>query len=186
LHTSGSLSSEVLRPLGAYRMSAGSCHPLQSFESPARAVALIKQSYFCIEGERRAAGAARRLVRSLGARYFEIPTEMKGLYHAAAVLASGGVVSLVSISLELFARCGLSPGESRRVLLPLIEGTVANVRAVGPARALTGPVRRSDTRTIQRNIDALAATDSRWLQIYMLLTERAIQLKSRESRESRV
>jgi predicted short-subunit dehydrogenase-like oxidoreductase (DUF2520 family) len=181
LHTSGALSSEVLGPLTAFNMSTGSCHPLQSFSSPARALALVSQSYFCIEGKPRAVRAARRLVRRIGARHFEIPTGMKGLYHAAAVMASGGIVSLISISLEMLAQCGLDETKSKRVLLPLVEGTIANVRALGPGRALTGPVRRGDTKTIERNIEAIAPLDSRWLRIYMLLTEQAATLKSGES-----
>lgn len=177
LHTSGALSSEALSPLTDCEISTGSCHPLQSFETPARALALVRQSYFCIEGKPRAVRAARRLVRSLGAGHFEVPTDMKALYHAAAVMASAGVVSLLSISLEALARCGLDEKKSRRVLLPLVEGTVANVRAVGTARALTGPARRGDVKTIERNIEALARVDKRWLQIYLLL----IQKKSGES-----
>ena len=111
---------------------------------------------------------------------------MKELYHAAAVMASGGVVSLLSISLEMLARCGLDEHKSRRVLLPLVEATVANVRSIGPVRALTGPVRRGDTKTIERNKRALAEIDSRWLQIYQLLTENSLaSLASRESSASR-
>jgi predicted short-subunit dehydrogenase-like oxidoreductase (DUF2520 family) len=169
LHTSGALSSEALSPLADWRMSAGSCHPLQTFAVPARALALVRRSYFCIEGHPRAVRAARRLVRSIGARHFEVPTNMKPLYHAAAVLASGGVVSLLSVSLEALAHCGLDEKQSRKILLPLVEGTVENVREVGPVRALTGPVQRGDRKTIERNMEALARIDERWLQIYRSL-----------------
>src|SRR5437764_1481193 len=82
---------------------------------------------------------ARRFVKAIGARYFEIPTEQKSLYHAAAVMASGGVTALVSASLEMLAHCGLPEKEARRVLLPLVEGTLKNIGAVGAAKALTGP-----------------------------------------------
>jgi predicted short-subunit dehydrogenase-like oxidoreductase (DUF2520 family) len=176
LHTSGALASDVLEPLVALGFSVGSCHPLQTFESPARAIDRARASYFCIEGEARAVRAARKLVRRVGARHFEIPTEMKSLYHAAAVMASGGVVALFSISLEMLARCGLDEAESKKVLLPLIEGTIANVRALGPARALTGPVRRGDTGTVERNMKALAAIDSSWLEVYRLLAARSLSL----------
>src|SRR6185436_6425227 len=132
--------------------------------------------YFCIEGEARAIRVARRLVRGIGARYFEIPTEMKSLYHAAAVMASGGVVSLLSFSLEMLVRCGLSASEAQRVLLPLVEGTVANVSAIGPERALTGPVRRGDSGTVARNLAALRSVDSDAAALYRLLAQRAVLL----------
>jgi predicted short-subunit dehydrogenase-like oxidoreductase (DUF2520 family) len=123
--------------------------------------------------------AARRLVKKIGAHHFEIPTEMKSLYHAAAVMASGGVTALVSISLEMLARCGLSEAQARRVLLPLVEGTVANIHAVGPARALTGPVRRGDAGTVTRNLHALAAVDASWREIYRQLAARGLVLAER-------
>ena len=176
LHTSGALTSTSLARLIPHGFSVGSCHPLQTFESPARALNLAPSSYFCIEGEPEAVRAARKLVRGIGARYFEIPTEMKSLYHAAAVMASGGIVALVSISLEMLARCGLTEAQSKKVLLPLVEGTIANVRAVGPALALTGPIRRGDTGTVERNMKALAAVDSDWLELYRLLAARSLAL----------
>jgi len=176
LHTSGALTSGALSRLVLHGMSIGSCHPLQTFESPARALASAPASYFCIEGEPKAMRAARRLVRAIGARYFEIPTGMKSLYHAAAVMASGGVVALLSVSLDLLARCGLSDTESKKVLLPLVEGTIANLRAVGPRRALTGPVRRGDAGTVKRNMEALSSVDPDWLELYRLLAVRSLAL----------
>jgi predicted short-subunit dehydrogenase-like oxidoreductase (DUF2520 family) len=149
---------------------------LQTFENPLRACAVISQSYFCIEGDRQAARRARAFVRHIGARSFEIPTSMKPLYHAAAVMASGGVTALLSASLEALQHCGLSEARARQVLLPLTEATVANVRAVGPQRALTGPLRRGDVGTVQRNLEALAAIDPQGLAVYRLLATRSLSL----------
>ena len=176
MHTSGALSSDALHGLVAHKIAVASCHPLQTFQSPRRAISLLPGSYFCIEGQPQAVRRARKLVRDIGARYFEIPTEMKSLYHAAAVVASGGVTALVSISLELMMKCELSESEAKKVLLPLVEGTVSNIRAVGPARSLTGPVSRGDTGTIERNLKAVAAVDPAWLEIYRLLAARSITL----------
>jgi predicted short-subunit dehydrogenase-like oxidoreductase (DUF2520 family) len=173
---SGAVSSEVLAPLDGLGFQTGSCHPLQAFESPQSAVAKIQSSYFCIEGSPGAVRAARRLVGRMGASYFEIATAMKGLYHAAAVMASGGVTALVSISIEMLSRCGLSDDEAARVLMPLVEGTIANVRSVGAARALTGPVRRGDAGTVERNLKAINETEPDWVEVYRLLSRRAVTL----------
>lgn len=181
LHTSGALASDALARLSERGLSAGSCHPLQTFESPARALEIIPNSYFCIEGEPRAVRAARQLVRRMGARYFEIPTRMKSLYHAAAVMASGGVVALASISLEMLNRCGLSDAQSIKVLMPLIEGTVSNVRAVGPRHAITGPVPRGDAGTIKRNMKAIAELDEQWLELYRQLALRSLTLADKRN-----
>lgn len=180
LHTSGALSSDVLGPLAQLGLAVGSCHPLQTFESPSRAIRRVGGSHFCIEGDRRSLRAARLLVRRIGARHFTIPTEAKALYHAAAVLASGGVVALLSLSLEMLSLCGLSEREARLVLMPLVDGTIANVRTLGPAPALTGPVRRGDTDSIERNMRAVADVDSRLLALYRLLAERGADLMERQ------
>ena len=176
IHTSGATSSAVLKPLRTMGTSIASCHPLQTFQSTARALTLIPSSYFCIEGDARAKLAARRLVRDIGGNFFEIPTGMKPLYHAAAVMASAGLVSLLSISLEILGKCGLDDKTSRAVLLPLIQGAVANLGSVGPQRAMTGPIPRHDLGTIERNRAALASLNQSWLVIYNLLTDRGFQL----------
>ena len=176
LHTSGAIASSALSSLSELGMNIGSCHPLQTFESPQSALASVGASYFCIEGEPGAVRIARKLVRDTDARYFEIPTEMKSLYHAAAVMASGGLVALLSFSLDMLVMCGLKPSEARRVLLPLVEGTVANVSALGAKRALTGPVRRGDSETVARNLAALGSADSCAADLYRLLARRSVAL----------
>lgn len=185
VHTSGALSSDALSPLREQGFGTGSCHPLQTFPRASRSKALMRSTYFCIEGDARAVRLARRLVRDIGARHFEIPTEMKALYHASAVMASGGVTALVSISLEMLARCGLTESESIKVLLPLVEATVANVRRVGPALALTGPVRRGDAGTVERNLKSISEVNSDWLEIYRMLSERSLALSETAGSDAR-
>lgn len=180
LHTSGAVSSKALGPLGRHGFAVGSCHPLQTFESPARALATITGSYFCIEGDIKALRVARAFVRRVGARSFEIPTPMKALYHAAAVLASGGVTALLDVSLEALQRCGLDEASAKRVLLPLTETTLANVRAVGTRRALTGPVRRGDVGTVRRNLEALGGNRPEWRELYRLLARQSLDLIASE------
>lgn len=179
LHTSGAVTSEILEPAREAGFSIGSCHPLQTFESPARGLALVQGTFFCIEGDRWAASVAGRLVSQIGGRHFTIPRECKGLYHASAVLACGGVTSLISISIELLVACGLGDAKALRVLLPLVEGTVENIKRTGPVRALTGPVRRGDEGTVGLNLRALEKVNDRWVRLYSLLAIQAIQLARR-------
>lgn len=176
LHTSGALSGAVLKPLKEQGFATGSCHPLQSFAAPVANAEMLGKTYFCIEGEARARRLARRLVEAIGAQHFEIESKNKSLYHAAAVLSSGGVTTLLSVSLGLLEQCGLPESQARQVLLPLVEGTLANIRAAGAARALTGPVRRGDAGTVETNLRALAAADSRALELYRLLAKLSLEL----------
>src|SRR3546814_19765281 len=54
-----------------------------------------------------------------------------------------------------------SVGAPLEAYLALSRGTLANVAALGPADALTGPVKRGDTATIERHLAALPADDRR-------------------------
>jgi predicted short-subunit dehydrogenase-like oxidoreductase (DUF2520 family) len=83
----------------------------------------------------------------------------------------------------MLSGCGLSDAEAMRVLLPLVEGTIANVRAVGPARALTGPVRRGDAGTVERNMKAMEGLDQDWVEAYRLLARRSVELARRAGAE---
>ncbi len=176
LHTSGALSSDVLQPLTTRGFVIASCHPLQSFATAERGGALIPQTWFCIEGDRRAVRQAQQFVRAIGAQHFTIAKEKKNLYHAAAVMASGGVTTLISAALEMLSHCGLSEKEARRVLLPLVAGSLENLAAVGAAKALTGPVRRGDAGTVRKNMQAIADVDTGLAELYRLLAERSLQV----------
>lgn len=193
LHTSGALSSDALAPLRAAGFAVGSMHPLVAVSEPVAGAESLRRAFYCIEGERRALSAARRLVGRLGGRSFSIETKDKSLYHAAAVIASGHTVALFQLATELLARCGLDAERARRVLLPLLESTLANLSAQPPARALTGTFARADVTTVRRHLAALAEQSapprttrasthadtndtSDALAIYALLGRRALRL----------
>jgi len=76
-----------------------------------------------------------------------------------------GVVALLSFSLEMLVRCGLGASEARRVLLPLVEGTVANVAASAPNERLRVR-RRGDSGTIARNLVGTWTVDSNAADLY--------------------
>lgn len=177
LHASGALSSAELKSLREKGWATASMHPLISV-SDAKAGALsLSRAFFCIEGEARAVNRARVVVRSLGARSFHIKTENKALYHAAAVMASGHMVALFDVASEMLARCGLTLKQSRAILMPLVESTLANLRKQEPARALTGTFARADVATVQRHLDAIRHAEmSEALAAYALLGRRSLRL----------
>jgi predicted short-subunit dehydrogenase-like oxidoreductase (DUF2520 family) len=177
LHTSGARDSAALEPLRARGASIGSMHPLQSFPSAELGVSLVRGSVFALEGDRAAIAAGKRIALDLGGRPVRLRKGTKALYHAAAVLASGGVTALLDVSLEAMERAGLGRADALRAVLPLVEGTVANVKRVDTAEALTGPFARGDRGTIERNRAALATIGGSALALYDLLGERGEALK---------
>ncbi len=182
LHTSGSRAARADDALGALRAAGaevGSMHPLQSFATPELGVARVRASVFAIEGDAGAVRVARHLARAVGGRPVRLRAGTKALYHAAAVLASGGVTAVVDMSLEAMRAAGMSDEDALAAVLPLVEGTVANIAAAGTAAALTGPFARGDEGTIARNREALAELDPRLAAVYDMLGARGRDLARR-------
>jgi predicted short-subunit dehydrogenase-like oxidoreductase (DUF2520 family) len=177
LHTSGALSAAVLSPLQHAGFAIGSLHPLVSISDAHAGSDAFRNAFFAIEGDRLAVRAAKAVVRSLGGQNFSISPSAKALYHAAAVTASGHVIALFDIALEMLVNCGLSRRRSRQILLPLLESTTRNLATKDPRVALTGTFARGDVSTARRHLasikshnlpDALAA--------YILLGHRSLLL----------
>ena len=170
LHTSGALSSASLSPLAEREMETGSLHPLLSVSDPVSAADAFRGAYFCIEGTRLARIAASRIVRDLGGQSFTIKASEKALYHAAAVMASPHVTALFDLAVDLLAQCGLSKQQAQKVLMPLLESTVNNLRSSNTSQALTGTFVRGDIATVRRHLDALSKSQrAEALTVYLAL-----------------
>ena len=89
VHTSGSLSSNVLSELSSLGCQVGSMHPLLSVSEPLAGADRFSGAFFCVEGTSNAVQTMEKMVATLGGRAFSVETEKKALYHAAAVTASG-------------------------------------------------------------------------------------------------
>jgi predicted short-subunit dehydrogenase-like oxidoreductase (DUF2520 family) len=177
LHTSGALSSDELHSLRNVGFRVGSMHPLVAVTEAHAGAESLRRAFFCIEGERQALSAARRIVRDLGARAFHINAKEKALYHAAAVTASGHMVALFDIATEMLAGCGLKEREARAILMPLVRSTLDNLALHEPAQALTGTFARADAATVRRHLEAIRRkkmTDA--LAVYILLGKRSLRL----------
>ena len=105
----------------------------------------------------------RRAFGELGFAAFDLPAELKPLYHAAAVLTSGHAATLWLGAEALLRWQGVAlPG---RGLLPLAEATLRSVAERGAA-GRTGPFVRGDEATIARDAEALPES---WREIFLKL-----------------
>jgi predicted short-subunit dehydrogenase-like oxidoreductase (DUF2520 family) len=100
----------------------------------------------------RATALAAGLAAALGMRAVVIADADRAAYHAAASIASNLLVTLEAAA----ERIAVSAGADRELLLPLVRATVENWAALGPERALTGPVARGDEATVTRQRAAVA------------------------------
>lgn len=155
IHMSGAHSSSLLSPCAEIGAVALSVHPIQSFASVDRAIALIPDSYFSIEGDEGGYDFAREIVEKLKGKHFILKSESKVLYHAAATTASNYLVGLLSVTQELLDVAGVPNDVGLQAFLPLVEGTLENVRKLGITGALTGPISRGDISTVSKHLKAM-------------------------------
>jgi predicted short-subunit dehydrogenase-like oxidoreductase (DUF2520 family) len=155
-HCSGALDSEVLstaRDLGA---AVGSMHPLQTFPTVEAAIERMLGTFFFIEGDEGAVEALEAFASAVGGRPVRIDARAKPLYHAAAVLACNYLTALLDAALAAAQQAGIERGVAAEAMEPLVRATLDNVFALGPERALTGPIVRGDGETVRRHLRALA------------------------------
>lgn len=177
LHTSGALSSEMLKPLRDVGFHTGSLHPLTSISRTDTGAKLLKRAFFCVEGDSQAVKVARRIVTRLGGRSFSIASKSKPLYHAAAVMSSGHLIALLDLAGEMLGRCGLSRTRSQEVLMPLVLSTVENLQNSNPAKALTGTFARGDIATLKAHLQSMSSEELKLARVvYLLLAMRSLGL----------
>jgi predicted short-subunit dehydrogenase-like oxidoreductase (DUF2520 family) len=169
LHCSGVLPSTILSAVGGCGAHAGSLHPLQSFAAPAFPTNPFQGIVMAGEGEAAAMAVAREIAAGLGADFLSIRTGQKTLYHAAAVVASNYLVTLLSVAARLLEGSGIEPAAIRRVLLPLVRGTLGNIEKKGLAEALTGPIARGDIDTVSAHCAHIEKTLPDLRPLYGLL-----------------
>ncbi|HEX2040090.1 MAG TPA: pantoate--beta-alanine ligase [Acidimicrobiales bacterium] len=143
-HLSGSLGLDSLAPHGR----RASIHPLLPLPDPERGAARLRDhAPFAVAGD----PFAYEVVAALGGRAFEVDDDHRVAYHAAASIAANHLVAL----LGQVERVAATAGVPLEAYLPLVRATVEDVATVGPAAALTGPVKRGDHHTVAAHLDAL-------------------------------
>ncbi|MDQ3856231.1 MAG: DUF2520 domain-containing protein [Chloroflexota bacterium] len=178
-HCSGALDRSVLSELRAAGFRTAGFHPLQSLTGASSAERL-SGSCVGIEADEREASILTSLARDLGAVPLLVPADRKLPYHVAAVLASNYLVALLDSAVSLLSEVGCSRDLAMDALLPLVEGTVANLRSAPPAQALTGPIARGDLSTVAAHMSYLREAHPELVELY-----RALGLRTVETARSR-
>jgi predicted short-subunit dehydrogenase-like oxidoreductase (DUF2520 family) len=149
-HTSGASGLNTLNPFIQAGAMVGCMHPLQTFADPLLSASKLKDTFFALTGNEKVNSILENLIRDLGARSFFLPDRDKARYHAGASLASNALIALAYTAASLMPDAG-----GFKALLPLIEGTIANLKQIGLPDALTGPIERGDIETVLTHLHAL-------------------------------
>lgn len=167
-HCSGITS---LAPLA--RTNAFSMHPLLSVTKATRSFAGAACAISAGTSETKR--IAETIARALGMTIIEVPEHVRPVYHAAATVAAGGVMTVALVAERLMSRAGVS----RAQLVPLVRSAVENWAAFGAA-GLTGPIVRGDDATVARQRAAVDAAAPDELPVWDALTAATRRVASPE------
>ncbi len=182
LHPSGALTSDELRALRTRGASVASAHPLMTFVR--RSSPSLRGVPFAIEGDKAAARAARRIVSDLGGKAFAVRRRDKALYHAWGAFASPLLVALLASAEQVAMAAGVhSRAAARKRMLPILEQTLHNYGALGPAEAFSGPLVRGDVATVWRHLQAFAKFPAA-RQVYVALARAVLETLPVRNREA--
>jgi predicted short-subunit dehydrogenase-like oxidoreductase (DUF2520 family) len=176
IHCSGVTSAaEALAPVSGQVGGMAMMHPLRAIADGRAAMRTMKGTVFGVEGDDRGRRDALLLVAALGGRALELGGVHVSAYHAAAAMASNYTVVLLAAAADLLGDVGIGREQAMEALVPLVEGTLTNVRERGPEAALTGPIRRGDKATVERHLAALEGRPD-LAALYRTLGRRAVAL----------
>ncbi len=179
VHTSGSLPAGVLRPAMAAGTAVASFHPLISFAQTEQALADLAGATVALEGDEALLGVLAELAEDVGARPVRIPEDGKAAYHAAAMLASGGLVGLLDGIAELARGADLDEPAAMAIYAPLVRQTLANAERLGIVAALTGPMVRGDVGTVRSHLAAVERLAPAVGPLYRAVADRELAIAER-------
>jgi len=155
LHVSGALGASVLAPLASSGCRTGSFHPLRAFPAVEEDPRAATGTFYALDGDAEARALGRRLAQAFGGESAVVDERQRPLYHWAATVAAGGVVTLVATAQSLGRRLG-QPQAALRGYGELARGALhAALAAPETPQAITGPTARGDLETVTRQLAAL-------------------------------
>jgi predicted short-subunit dehydrogenase-like oxidoreductase (DUF2520 family) len=170
IHCAGALPLEGLWQAVGPANPVGSFHPLCAISDPHDA---LTGCAVAIQATTPALHALlRRAARALKLFPFDVRESRRAAYHAGAVLAAAGVVSVLSAAIEAWRSAGLTPLQIQHALLPLTESALRGVRQRGVSGALTGPVVRGDAERLAAHLRALPKSIA---PLYRALSQQAMK-----------
>lgn len=181
-HCSGALSAAEAFPGIRETGAAGySIHPLFPVSSKYEAYRELAGAFFCLEGDGPHLQTWKALLEGLGPRVQIIPAESKVRYHAACAIASNLMCALVAESLELLEGCGFPRQLALEALAPLMRSNLEHLIHDGPVQALTGPVERCDTATVEKHLNCFPTDQER--ELYRTVSRKLVEVAQQRNPE---
>ncbi|MBC3934234.1 DUF2520 domain-containing protein [Undibacterium sp. CY7W] len=154
-HCSGAKASLLLAPAAQAGACTASLHPVRSFADPVQVAADFAGTICSLEGDVQALTLLETALQAVAAHTVRIEAEHKLVYHAAAVMASNYLVTLMDTVLATYQAAGIPLEMAQAMAAPLARLSLENVFSLGAERALTGPIARGDMVLVEQQAAAL-------------------------------
>lgn len=157
-HASGMLTAGALRPVAERGATVFSFHPLQTFPRDFEVKEIIptaRKIYYGVDGTPAAIKKAQQFARKLQGTAIEIKPEMRAFYHAACVVASNHLTTMLWVLEQMHKGLGTKEKDFFAVFKPIVSATLRNVERTSPAKALSGPIARGGIETVSEHFEAI-------------------------------
>lgn len=178
-HCSGLHPASILKPLEEKGAWIASFHPVQSFPRKKADLSQFNKIYFGLEGSPEALSLAKKIVQDLGGFCIILDAKDKPLYHAACSVASNFFVVLLDMAASLLEHIGFEDEQASQILLPLVQGTLHNVKKFNMGPSLTGPVSRGDRPSVEKHLESLQKYPL-YHEMYVNLARYALEIAEKE------
>lgn len=161
VHLSGAENINVLKPLKIKGSKTASIHLMQTF--PSKKVVQLKNVHAAIETDDESSYKyLLQLSNKLNLIPFRIDSKYKSYYHLAGVFASNFLTGNLYYSKKLLSLNNIEQDKFFNILSSTINSTLRNIKNVGPANALSGPVDRGDVKTIKSHLSSLKKLNNKF------------------------
>ena len=181
-HASGVLTAAALAPAARAGATVFSFHPLQTFPRSFRPAALLDLARgipFGVDGSAGGVRCARRLASLLGGTVILVPPEARPLYHAACVVASNHLTTLLSVLEQMYRAAGIRRPSATEAFGPIMRATMLNAARTSPAASLSGPIARGGVSTVSAHLDALGRGVPELLPYFVAVSRETVRLARR-------
>lgn len=186
LHCSGALSSTVLNTAKSKHCFVASVHPVRSFADPISSVKHYRGTFCSLEGDLEATEKLKNMFEEIGSITYFINGQKKSIYHAAGAFASNYIATLSKMALDCLKEAGIPDDVAFELTMNLMSDTLNNLKETQSSeKALTGPLKRGDLKTIEKHIAVLEDTNKMMSHLYKTLALATLELTAlpKEKRE---
>ncbi len=178
-HCSGALRSTELQSAIRLGASVASIHPIRSFAVLEQVAKDFAGTYCGVEGDQRALDILGNAFSAIGAQLVPIDADSKVLYHSAAVFASNYLTTLIDVAQAAYVKSGIPGDVALKLMEQLVRESVDNIFRLGPANALSGPIARGDTATVEKQQIAVSGWDQAYGDLYEQFAKLTVELAAR-------